>query len=894
MVRSDTATESQVVNFQAVIDVRLRVRSILERFRCSGESKKPLSHKPSSSKTDIQREKSSRKHKQHIHKNEELDLHESCDRVVRVFESLFLVFQNYKLFPSDVQFNSKALNDDELTDIVVGLFTLDRNCILEKSLKEFCAWPMARLIGADIPHYGYQALFGRSVRRIITSRIPSNGEYTEEHLSACQAILQMKRAFLPVSDQFVDKKLKEHAFGVGVEFKKIEPFEVRFKEEYKNTDVLIDNAIHQLSKYFNRRKNGVESNLNDYPIVPSTSSSYESNRAEGGFAGSVLRMAEQEYYGEISIPEPICFQEPYIHQETGEIYTYRKQCDIEVNENSLQRHMSRMSETARLMASEDIPIKAKIVAVKEPCKVRIVSCGETIRYIDAYRWDKIVRKIFKRSDKFSTLSSRIDGAKLTKVFRQGQIFWRKRGYNTDELQFLSGDYSAATDGIDPHRSIQLLNMLMDTVGLPEDQCENLRQCLINHEMIYSCDLSQCELAKRLDSNNNKHKYSVLQKRGQLMGSPVSFPILCLLNFVINWVFIDPKLSTNIDDVPILVNGDDLFMVIPRGYYDGTHNAWKNYPMQVGGTSWRNFIETVGFYESLGKNYISPRAFCINSQFYIIERNNTNTTLNKMPTFRYVDYARISLITGGGRVQNTVKSSDKYELSIYERLKLYQRSKHRGYYRFINDESLFNIWKDYNKEKLEFYNQYSSLSYRLPPCLGGLGGFRDYDNLTDYDKKFAGHILRDNININCNFTLASTSWDTRIPTKINEVLGELEGFEYRRANRVDDLFGSDFEEMGLTPHFLEKLIIVEQHFENRVDEDRYLMTQFRRYANKIKRIRKSFDKIKHSVKPISRSTYEHIWDFPLSQMWLLKEENSNTVLGMPSEDTDQEHVDVLNQ
>lgn len=784
------------------------------------------------------------------------------DRIATPIVSLFLTFQSYRTF---LGFDFEGWIESELDDVVVTLYGLDCLLKLEKTLKEFCSWPMAKLLKSnEITDKSNQVVFGRSIRRIIMSRIHSH--ITPEQISFCQAFLQMKRCFAPVSDEFVQLKMLEHAEGVGSEFISVPLPEAVAKNSIgdyivKNFSSIQRYALCKLEAYFDEHSRGLPDNLDEILLVPSTSASFSSSRQKGGFAQDILDVSTAALGELILPPEPADWSTPFFRQDTGQIsqyYDYDSVMSVRPElQNTVQHGIRLISEIATMCAADDLFVNARIAAVKEPCKARIVSCGDALRYADAFRWDKLIRLLFKRCKILFTLRRTIKTYDLRLCYSRGKEFWAKRGYQESQLHFLSGDYSAATDGLDPEFSIRILNSLMRVMNIPQYQRQNLRDCLVHHDMHYPS----------IPDNTNELGYRVVrQKRGQLMGSPVSFPILCLINLLVNWMFIDPELECSVDELPILVNGDDLFMVIPKDYYDGV-NRWTLPAGEL--VNWRYFVKTVGFTESLGKNYISDTSFCINSQFYYVDRKPFSITL--------VDYVRLSLIMGGGRVQRAKGQDDKYELAIEDKLKLFKRSP----YDFYSDDVMssswgFDMWKIFNGEIIEFYQKEISMSYRLPSFLGGIGGLKDYDGLSDFDKCFAGWILRDHIQVSSVFSTQSTRWVSSRHDYLNKVMAESENLEMRFGNSVESLFGSEYREVALTSLFLEKLDIVEAP--HTVQGLKVLKQQFRQFATRLRSLRKKFLKIKHSVHPIARCTYESVWEQAPSFDWFLHEESCTSLIG----------------
>lgn len=98
----------------------------------------------------------------------------------------------------------------------------------------------------------------------------------------------------------------------------------------------------------------------------------------------------------------------------------------------------------------------------------------------------------------------------------------------------------------------------------------------------------------------------LMKNGQLMGSPLSFPILCAINYVAyrsalkqyvrdlggDWT------KAEMLEMPVRVNGDDILFKCNKHFY---HSYWKP------------SVAAIGFTLSPGKNYVSSAFLTVKSE-----------------------------------------------------------------------------------------------------------------------------------------------------------------------------------------------------------------------------------------------------------------------------------------
>jgi hypothetical protein len=140
--------------------------------------------------------------------------------------------------------------------------------------------------------------------------------------------------------------------------------------------------------------------------------------------------------------------------------------------------------------------------------------------------------------------------------------------------FVSGDYESATDNLNSEIQREILRLILDSSSLPSGVQE----------------MALATLSMRLQSPYSK-KISV-QHRGQLMGNLLSFPLLCIVNFLA-FKYVVPR------RVPLRVNGDDIV-------FRGTRDESDRWMKEVGRS---------GLTLSLGKTMVDSRFFSLNSCWF---------------------------------------------------------------------------------------------------------------------------------------------------------------------------------------------------------------------------------------------------------------------------------------
>jgi hypothetical protein len=160
---------------------------------------------------------------------------------------------------------------------------------------------------------------------------------------------------------------------------------------------------------------------------------------------------------------------------------------------------------------------------------------------------------------------------------------------------LSGDYRGATNYLHPEVAEAILEIICNEFDVPWNIRSILFGLLTRHH---------------IDTPGMDGDEYTRQLWGQLMGSPISFVILCIANACANHLFQELALKRKIpipkrDDPPNqMVNGDDLMMPILDGLHaDDLANVDR----------WPDWVSRLGLIPSVGKNFVSATHCTVNSQ-----------------------------------------------------------------------------------------------------------------------------------------------------------------------------------------------------------------------------------------------------------------------------------------
>jgi len=243
-------------------------------------------------------------------------------------------------------------------------------------------------------------------------------------------------------------------------------------------------------------------------------------------------------------------------------------------------------------------LKAKVALCLEPLKCRVITKGEALPYFVAQTFQRQMWKALQEVPAFKLTSTPVDASMLYGL-----------ELKTSELdlqfdQWVSGDYSAATDGLSLDVNQSCLTAMLDTFQASPEEKEVCRKVLGCHEVSYPDNHTEA---------GNGALDPFLMQNGQLMGSVLSFPVLCVINLTAYWCALEEYTGRKFtkEQLPCLVNGDDILFKSNMDFYG----------------VWKKWISKVGFTLSLGKNYISPNFLTVNSESWL---HRGGSTFKKLP------------------------------------------------------------------------------------------------------------------------------------------------------------------------------------------------------------------------------------------------------------------------
>jgi len=453
---------------------------------------------------------------------------------------------------------------------------------------------------------------------------------SEYNLLRAYDVLMSKNLMPKVPTEFEHATMVKHAKTLGV------------RHDY-HADPLIREQVHRkIDEICDHVFGDVKNRQRE--LDPSVNACYGGSRKEGGAYGLLSKSSAWSVFTGLPLLRPDLVTAERL-EEAAENFADMHQADI-ISDNmcwiphihtsqcrsALRGHVTVVGESAYASFQEEIDKEilrrlensnyrppAEPVSIFEPLKVRVITKGDPYLYYRALELQKMMHHALRQSRPFEYAGQPIDDDDWDLRFRNLKI---------GEF-YVSGDYSAATDNLDPELSEYTWTAIALRMSIPVDGIRKRiidtiyyrigMLCLTGHQLIYETKgwtkeeiaeiLTLCPdatIKHLVDSKGDERECLVIpQQWGQLMGSPMSFPILCLVNAAVSAVALDietPDLFKT--DCSFAVNGDDISFIANPASYE----------------RWGQITKMFGLEKSPGKNYTSPDWVIMNSELRMARRH----------------------------------------------------------------------------------------------------------------------------------------------------------------------------------------------------------------------------------------------------------------------------------
>lgn len=227
----------------------------------------------------------------------------------------------------------------------------------------------------------------------------------------------------------------------------------------------------------------------------------------------------------------------------------------------------------------------------EPIKLRTITKGPCHRKWLSQSLQREMADCLDGFWQFSLNKANSDARLVSKLHDRCELFHRKySGDPEPTLWWCSGDYKSATDSISIHHTKAALETLLNNFSAERvsEACKRLYRAELYEQLVQYPPWTGIQ--------------DVQQVNGQLMGSVLSFPILCVINFVAYWVSLEEFYGRKfkVREIPCLIHGDDILFRTTQEHYD----------------HWSDVILRFGLKKSVGKNYFHPKVFTVDSELWI--------------------------------------------------------------------------------------------------------------------------------------------------------------------------------------------------------------------------------------------------------------------------------------
>ncbi len=483
----------------------------------------------------------------------------------------------------------------------------------------------------------------------------------QQALRVGQTFLIMKKGTPVVSPGLKAEGKKKHRQALGNREKGLHS---RLRLAVVQEDVCFDDLVlseitRTVEELFSRKK--FQSRQGMAPF-PSTSGHFHSNTLEGGAAGKILSdWQSAKFEGGNSRRSSTVRAEL---EEGTFSFTHW------VGQNETFRH--KILAGLDVEQAEGYPVLP--VQILESLKVRTVTCGPEYSYWLMVELQKFMWEILKKHKVFQLIGTPISAEILQDIIDLGTG------------SFLSGDFAAATDNLRKVFSDFTWTEICRVCEIPDWIRDLGLSCLTGHT-IYE---------KRLKPGQVVDKSA--QETGQLMGSPLSFPILCVINAVIARMSFSPRASRKkLHRLPIRINGDDCGM----RYTEEEKKSWEENSAKV------------GLEPSVGKCYFNRDFIQLNSELFILKEGS----FERIPFFNF-GLCRPLSSKGGERRDYTSLGSlcrdfvfGAYPDGFLPKEELWQKRREAIIFFIRAQKETFDAIPDGLKHRVAWY---------LPKSYGGLG------------------------------------------------------------------------------------------------------------------------------------------------------------------------------
>jgi len=456
-----------------------------------------------------------------------------------------------------------------------------------KRMKYLLSYPIAKYLRNELPPTPDVEFKPSGVlRSFFKSRLLS---FNKKNTHFWYSWYQAKRSSLPVSDDMVEGAYDDHLVALTSP----DP-----GDEAVIDDIFSDTTFQYVLGKIKKHLSKVVKSEDFLNYVPKGSASFESTRKDGGqfrYLSSIAfeKSDESTFLG---IPELNKID------DEGEIKIPSGLDDW----SSLGSLSSKLQEDT---------LSCTIQAVLEPMKIRIISKGESLPYYSMKALQKELHSYMRKMSCFRLIGRPFCPTDMMDLKKESHPDW----------EWFSIDYSAATDGLSYQYSRQIMEEIFELI--PPSMYKRAFSVLGMHDLYYPTVEVEPMSGRKTFSRDLRGTMT----NGQLMGSILSFPILCLANLGVYLKVtrdIQKKWTKKQRLNHTLINGDDMLYAAPK-------KLWEDH-VRIG--------RSVGLQMSPGKAYVHDTYANVNSVSIHHSLKKANSTPYLIP------FLNVGLFYGQHKVQ----------------------------------------------------------------------------------------------------------------------------------------------------------------------------------------------------------------------------------------------------
>jgi hypothetical protein len=242
--------------------------------------------------------------------------------------------------------------------------------------------------------------------------------------------------------------------------------------------------------------------------------------------------------------------------------------------------------------SED-KLTAQFQAIPEPGKFRVITKGDSDSYTALRPLQKFLLNRWKQFT-MNSMSADFEKRLHERMTNSVPLRGTKHEENAHLYDhFVSGDYSNATDAMHRDATKACIERILFNLEYPNLKHGNRSFSPLEQQMLLE---ELCETITNPEILYDLGSQPVKTCRGQLMGHPISFPLLCIINLSTFLRTFEYENRREIRSHPSFINGDDILFKGDITSYD----------------RWRKFSGDVGLKVNEVKTYFHKQYYLINS------------------------------------------------------------------------------------------------------------------------------------------------------------------------------------------------------------------------------------------------------------------------------------------